>query len=84
MSAPATRTGTMAPLDVLTQYPAHDFTLTGFLGARMAAHPDKPALLFEGETWSYRELEGRIAQAVQWLPRAARSKDSHASSQSAM
>ncbi|MCY1326084.1 Long-chain-fatty-acid--CoA ligase [compost metagenome] len=72
MSAPATHTGAaaMAPLAVLKQYPAHDFTLTGFLAARVAAHPDKPALLFEGETWSYREFEGRIAQAAQWLAQA--------------
>jgi len=70
MNAPASHIGTMAPLDVLRQYPAHDFTLTSFLAARVAAHPDKPALLFEGETWSYRELEARIAQAAQWLAQA--------------
>lgn len=70
MNAPTTSIGTMAPLDVLRQYPAHDFTLTGFLAARVAAHPDKSALLFEGQTWSYRELEARIAQAAQWLAQA--------------
>ncbi|UDM52673.1 class I adenylate-forming enzyme family protein [Cupriavidus sp. MP-37] len=72
MSAPATHTGAdpMAPLDVLRQYPAHDFTLTGFLAARAAAHPDKPALLFEGETWSYRQLEARIVRTAGWLAQA--------------
>ncbi|WP_373379435.1 class I adenylate-forming enzyme family protein [Cupriavidus nantongensis] len=72
MNAPANHIGVMAPLDVLRQYPAHDFTLTGFLAARVAAHPDKPALLFEGQTWSYRELEARIAQAARWLAQAMR------------
>ncbi|SOY86923.1 AMP-dependent synthetase and ligase [Cupriavidus taiwanensis] len=70
MNAPASHIGTMAPLDVLRQYPAHDFTLTGFLAARVAAHPDKPALLFEGQAWSYRELDARIAGTAQWLAHA--------------
>jgi len=60
----------VAPLDVLRQYRAHDATLTGFLAARVAAHPDKPALVFEGETWSYRQLDQRIGLTADWLAQA--------------
>ncbi|ODV41389.1 long-chain fatty acid--CoA ligase [Cupriavidus sp. UYMMa02A] len=71
MNARASQAGAtlVAPLDVLRLYRAHDFTLTGFLAARVAAHPDKPALLFEGETWSYRQFDARIARAADWLLR---------------
>ncbi|ABF11135.1 class I adenylate-forming enzyme family protein [Cupriavidus metallidurans] len=57
----------LSPLEVLRQYRAHDFTLSAFLAARVAQHPDKPALLFEGETWSYGELAARIARTAAWL-----------------
>ncbi len=57
----------LSPLEVLRQYRAHDFSLTDFLAARVAQHPDKPALLFEGETWSYGELAARIARTAAWL-----------------
>lgn len=57
----------VAPLEVLRQYRAHDFTLADFLAARVEAHPDKPALLFEGETWTYRQLDARIARVASWL-----------------
>lgn len=57
----------LSPLEVLRQYRAHDFTLTDFLAVRVAEHPDKPALLFEGETWTYGELAARIERTAAWL-----------------
>lgn len=57
----------ITPLEVLQQYRAHDFTLPDFLATRVAAHPDKPAILFEGETWTYGQLEARISRAANWL-----------------
>jgi crotonobetaine/carnitine-CoA ligase len=66
-SANPTEAQALPPLEVLRQYRAHDCSLTDFLAARVAQHPDKPALLFEGETWSYGELAARIARTAAWL-----------------
>ncbi|NOV23968.1 long-chain fatty acid--CoA ligase [Cupriavidus necator] len=65
--AGARASATRTPLEVLQQYRPHDFTLTDFLAARVALHPDKPAILFEGDTWSYADLAVRVERTAAWL-----------------
>lgn len=43
----------MQPLEVISLYPAHDYTLAGALAGRTQADPARPFLLVDGETWSW-------------------------------
>lgn len=55
-----------------TDHPVADTTLAALVEATMAATPDAPAVEFEGETWSYAELERRSrALALQLRARGA-------------
>ena len=55
-----------------TDHPVPDTTLSALIEATMAATPDAPAVEFEGETWSYAELERRSrALALQLRARGA-------------
>ncbi|MBV8537096.1 MAG: AMP-binding protein [Alphaproteobacteria bacterium] len=45
-----------SPLEVLRLYGAHDYTLPCALASREAAGPDRPFLIYEGKTWSWREF----------------------------
>ncbi|MGQ9366422.1 class I adenylate-forming enzyme family protein [Azospirillum sp. ST 5-10] len=45
------------PRDVLDLYPPHRDTIPSLLASRRAAGPDRPALLFEGRSWSYAEID---------------------------
>lgn len=67
MPTDTTMPAALTPLSVLQQYRAHDFTLTDFLATRVALHPDKPAILFEGVTWTYAEFAARVERTASWL-----------------
>jgi crotonobetaine/carnitine-CoA ligase len=51
----------LAPLEVLRRFRAHDFSLADFLASRVEAQPEAPLVLFEGETIS----AGRFAVEVE-------------------
>ncbi|HXF66752.1 MAG TPA: AMP-binding protein [Burkholderiales bacterium] len=52
------------PLEVLRLYPQHDGTLAGAFASRMARDPERPFLLFEGRTWSWREFDEAAARTA--------------------
>jgi crotonobetaine/carnitine-CoA ligase len=43
----------MQPLEVISRYPAHDYTLAGALAGRLQAGPARPFLLAAGKTWAW-------------------------------
>lgn len=52
------------PLEVLRLYPEHDGTLAGAFASRMAHDPDRPFLLFEGRSWSWREFDAAAVRTA--------------------
>lgn len=44
------------PLEVLRLYPQHDYTLHGAFASRAQAGPDRPFLVYEGTTWTWRQF----------------------------
>jgi crotonobetaine/carnitine-CoA ligase len=54
----------VTPLETLKRYPPHDGSLAGLFASRAARNGDKPFLLFEGETISWRELEPRVQRVA--------------------
>jgi crotonobetaine/carnitine-CoA ligase len=55
------------PLEVLHLYPTHDYTLAGAFASRADAGPDRPFLIYEGKTWTWREFgaaSDRLARAL--------------------
>lgn len=45
-----------SPLEVLRLYPAHDYTLASASTSRAQAGSDRPFLIYEGTTWSWRDF----------------------------
>ncbi len=50
--------------DLLSTLPAR---ISDVLTPWLARFPDRPALVEAGETWTYRELSGRVSEAGEWL-----------------
>ena len=50
----------MSPLEVLSRYPAHDYTLYGVLASRSQARPDHPFVEFRDAKYSYSETRARV------------------------
>jgi carnitine-CoA ligase len=46
-----------SPLDVLRSYAAHDYTLKGAFASRATPDPNRPFLLHDQTTWSWRAFE---------------------------
>ncbi|HSN41658.1 MAG TPA: AMP-binding protein [Burkholderiales bacterium] len=55
------------PLDVLRLYPEHDYTLHGALQSRSMRDPQRPFLLFNGKTTSWREFADAMDKAARVL-----------------
>lgn len=55
------------PLEVLRLYSDHDYTLDGALASRMRRDPERPFMLFEGRTWSWREFTAAQERAARVL-----------------
>lgn len=55
------------PLEILRLYPEHDYTLWGALQSRMARDPQRPFMLFEGRTWSWREFAAAVDATARFL-----------------
>jgi carnitine-CoA ligase len=54
----------MTPLETLRLYPPHDYSFAGLLASRAARDPDRPFLLFEGRTISWREFDAAARRAA--------------------
>jgi crotonobetaine/carnitine-CoA ligase len=54
----------MTPIEVLRLYPPHDGSLAGLFASRAARSGERPFLLFEGATISWRELETRVQRVA--------------------
>ena len=54
----------MTPLETLRLYPPHDGSLAGLIASRAMKNGDKPFILFEGRTMSWREIEPLVRRAA--------------------
>jgi crotonobetaine/carnitine-CoA ligase len=54
----------MTPLEVLRMHPPHDGSLAGLVASRAAVHGDKPFLLFEGRTITWRDIEPLVQRTA--------------------
>ena len=61
---PLKETALMAPLDVLRRFPAHRGTLASLLQTRVGTQPEKEFLLFQGRSFSYREVLDQCARVA--------------------
>jgi crotonobetaine/carnitine-CoA ligase len=57
----------LAPLEVLRRFRAHDFSLAGFLASRAEAAPDAALILFEGGTLSASTFAAQVEAAAAML-----------------
>ena len=48
------------PLEVLKLYPPHDYTLQGVFASRAARDPQRPFILYEGNTWSWQSFDTAV------------------------
>lgn len=55
------------PLQVISRFREHDYSLTDFLAARIERQPDAVALEFEGRSWAYGALGQCTEQLATWL-----------------
>lgn len=55
--------------ETLARYRAHDGTVTSLVATRAEVDAARSALLFEGRSWSWGELEAAAARAAGWLAR---------------
>ena len=61
------------PVDVLNAFPSHDYSLLGFFESRLSSAPDRPFILTDERTMSYRQFAERVALVATAL--AARQVD---------
>ena len=59
---PIKETNLVPPLEVIRRFPPHDGTLASMLQSRCAVQPDKEYLLFQGRSFSYREVLAESAR----------------------
>ena len=57
----------LSPLEVISRYPAHDYTLHALFDSRAQANPAKPFIVFGERTRSWQEFNGDIAAAARML-----------------
>ena len=53
--------------EVLARLPAHGYTLDGLLATRAAARAEHDALVYEGRTWTWRELQLGAGRVSAWF-----------------
>ena len=61
---PAKELSLIPPLEVLRRYPAHAGTLVSMLASRAAIQPDKAFLVFQGQSFTYREVLEQAARVA--------------------
>jgi carnitine-CoA ligase len=57
----------MTPLEVISQYRSHDYTLTRFFDARTQVHPSRPCLVYDNKTWTWGEINVDITGIARML-----------------
>lgn len=45
-------------LQVLQRFRTHDYSLTDFVASRREMHPDREAMVHEGRSWTWQQMEG--------------------------
>ncbi len=66
----------LTPLEVISLYPPHDYTLHGLFETRARRHPSRPFLVFGGKTWSWGQFSAAIDLTARVLAaRGIRSQD---------
>lgn len=55
------------PEDVVAAYPPHSYTLPSLLASRVSVMPDKPFIMFGGQSTTYQEFAVGVNQAARWL-----------------
>ena len=68
MNAPTKGPLGMSPIEVISSFRSHDYTLEDFLASRCEADPEREMMQYEGRSWSWREAQesaGRIAAHLQ-------------------
>ena len=57
----------MTPLEVISLYPKHNYTLQGLFETRRQANPSKPFILFKDKTWTWGEFADAIERTARVL-----------------
>lgn len=57
----------LTPLEVISRYPPHDYTLMRAFNTRATVFPSRPFLVFRQHTWSWREFGDAIARSAHML-----------------
>ncbi|MBI3069008.1 MAG: AMP-binding protein [Betaproteobacteria bacterium] len=57
----------MTPLEVISRYPQHDYTLKSLFETRTRANPSRPFLVFRDKTWTWGEFNEAIDGAARML-----------------
>ncbi len=61
---PLLQTDLIPPLDVLRRYPAHDNTIVDVLRSRASVQPNKEMLLFQGQSFTYAQVQAQVQRAA--------------------
>jgi len=57
----------LTPLEVISLYPQHGYTLPRLFETRARANPGRPLILFQDATWTYADFHDAIARAAHTL-----------------
>src|SRR3990172_5871777 len=57
----------LTPLEVISLYPRHGYTLPSLFETRARANPERPFILFQDRTWTWGEFHDAIAGAARML-----------------
>ena len=56
--------GTILPLEVISRFGAHDYTLISLLESRVKQLPDKEFIVFEGQSLTYAQVWREVRAAT--------------------
>ena len=64
---PLLQTDLIPPLDVLRRYPPHNNTIVDVLRSRASVQPNKEMLLFQGQSFTYAQVQAHVQRAASVL-----------------
>ena len=64
---PLLQTDLIPPLDVLRRYPRHNNTIVDVLRSRASVQPNKEMLLFQGQSFTYAQVQAHVQRAASVL-----------------